>query len=168
VIRRSTIANVLSVASFAAILLVFVVPAPVKLVAILVSVGLLAGQLVFRLLGFRDDRVAAQALVSAHSGTPVIPTALLEFDGVSRRDRARVLVVLADSAGLSFRDDADAVVAGLPAPSILSIELAPLGGRTLRPVVVTRADGPPVRFTVGVGDDQQAGAVIALRAALRG
>jgi hypothetical protein len=90
------------------------------------------------------------------------------FDGASRSERARVLAVLANAGGLSFRDRADTEVVRIAAASILSIELAPAGGRTpLRPAVVTRADGSPVRFTVGANDDQRAEAVVALRAALR-
>jgi hypothetical protein len=91
---------------------------------------------------------------------------LLTAPGSGRLQRARVVVVLADAGGLSFRDAADAEVVRIDAGRILSIELASLAQRRpVRPAVVTTIDGA-FEFTVGLTPDQLVDAVVALRTAL--
>ena len=165
-IRRRPLGYVLAVTSFAAVIAVILVPGQVKLpvlVGALVLILLNTGEM---LLQFRTEAAAANAVVSAHPGATILRTALRDFPGLSKRDRDRVVVVLADRSGLSFRDTADVDVARVRADAVLSIELAPLDrGAPVRPAVVTTLDGV-VRFTVGVTPDQQLDAVVAIRTAL--
>lgn len=134
---------------------------------VLASVLVLAlAAVAVQLLRFRARARALAHLVDAHAGEVARPTAVREFPGVDGRDLRRVVLVVAGPQGLSFRDLTDAEVARMPADRILSVELGPLQQRQLsRPAVVTTLDGP-VRFTVGLTEDQQLDAIVAIRAAL--
>lgn len=103
----------------------------------------------------------------AHPGVLVLPTGLVDAGNLLPTRRAAVVAVLADRAGLSFRDRSDAEVLLVPAEEIMSLELAPLNPRSrVRPLRVEQVGGAPIAFWAGTTEDQQLASIIALRAAL--
>ncbi|MEO8262892.1 MAG: hypothetical protein ABI566_10020 [Pseudolysinimonas sp.] len=165
-IARTPLGIALTAMIVLSIIAIFVVPKPYQWVALVVAILLIAANYlrVFRTL--RDERRRVDAVLAAHPGETAIGTGLVTLDGVSPADRSRVVAVIADRSGLSFRDGSDTEVAHVAAERILAIELGPLAPRRPRPAIVTLVDGPPLSFWVGSTEDKQAEAVVRLRAAL--
>ena len=120
--------------------------------------------LVSRALG--SHRAAQARILQAHPGATVLPTAIVDASGIDRAARDRIVAVVADRRGLSFRDLADVEVHLVPADQVMSLELAPLAPRRLRPLRVMTIDGTTIDFAGPQGPDDQVDAVVALRAAL--
>lgn len=164
---RSPLGVALTVVTLASIVAVFLVPRDVKWAVVVLTVLLIGANYARAFAGFREERAAVTAFVARHPGETAIATGLAEYEEVSRADRQRVIGVVVDRGGLSFRDRADVEVAHVSENRVLSIDLAPLRPRSAsRPLLVTLADGPPVAFWVGNQPDQQVDAVVAVRAAL--
>lgn len=164
---RSSLGRLLTIAILVGIVAVFVVPKPWQWVALVVTLLLILANFGEAFRGFRRDRDAANAVLAAHPGETILGTGLIAFEDSTRQDRARVVAVLADRSGLSFRDRADVEVVKLAADRILGIELAPLNSRSaIRPARIALGDGAPVEFFVGSQPDAQAEAVVAIRTAL--
>jgi hypothetical protein len=103
----------------------------------------------------------------AHPGEVVLATGLVDAGDLTPLERGRVVAVIADAGGLSFRDGADAEVLSVPVGDILSLELAPLNPRSrMRPLRLERLGGSPIAFWAGSTEDQLLESVIALRTAL--
>jgi hypothetical protein len=126
-----------------------------------------------RLRGAIGRRVAramqegGEAVVAAHPGETVRQTRLFALPGTSELQRARVVALIADPSGLSFRDLADAEVSRIDADRMLSVEIAPLDTRTpIRPARVGLLDGGHAEFWVGATPDELVDGVVAIRAAL--
>jgi hypothetical protein len=167
VTRRSLLGTALSIGSLAAIVAVFVVPGSMKWALLVVALLVTAANIAHLFWSLSRQRRAAAAIVAAHPEKFGLVTGLVEHEGTSRSDRARVVAVLADRDGLSFRDSSDAEVVQVAASRIMSLELAPHEPRArFRPAHVKLIDGPPVAFWVGADQDRQAETIVALRSAL--
>lgn len=165
--RQTPLGRVLLVLPLVAGAAIFVVPAEIKWVLLVVALVLVGVSIAHTFMILRQDRAAGEAILAAHPGETILPTSLFASEGVTRAERARVGLVLADRRGLSFRDRTDTEVLHVGADRILSIELGPLPPRmAIRPAIATLVDGPPISFWVGAQPDQQAEAVVALRTAL--
>ncbi|MEO8095449.1 MAG: hypothetical protein ABI632_11010 [Pseudolysinimonas sp.] len=164
--RRSTqLSLIFTAVGGIAILLILLGPASLRWLAfVVVAIGLGVNALLLR-RGIRADRAAVERIVASHPGSVVRPTGLSGQPGMSRAQRSRVVALIADRSGLSFRDAADAEVLKVPADGILSLELGPMNGR-IRPAQVTRLDGPTVEFFVGASEDRQLDTIVAVRKAL--
>jgi hypothetical protein len=133
---------------------------------LLTALVLLLAVVAVQLLRFRARVRAVARLVEAHAGATARPTSLRESPGLDARGLRRVVLLVAGREGLSFRDLQDVEVVRIPADRILSVELGPLQQRqAFRPAVVSTLDGP-LRFTVGLSEDQQLDGIIAIRTAL--
>jgi hypothetical protein len=150
----------------AAVLGIVLLPSGLRGFAAAAAIIFAAANIATQFWVFRTERRQVEGVLAAHEGETVIGTGLLSFDHIPTADRARVRAVIAARDGLSFRDANDVEVAQLAASRIMSVELAPLEPRKVRPAVVTLIDGAPVRFFVGGSDDQQAQNIMAIRAAL--
>jgi hypothetical protein len=166
VIGRRPVEVASTLVILASVAAVFLVPKSVQWVALIICLALIGANFARVLWGFREERRRAEAIVAAHPGETAFGTGLIALDEVSASDKARVVAVIVTKNGLSFRDRDDAEVGQVAAARILSIELAPLEPRKIRPAIVTLIDGAPVRFYVGGGPDQQAEAILAIRTAL--
>ena len=134
-------------------------------IVVAVVLAALAAGMWFVLRNAGRSREALARIREAHAGAAVLPTALFEGPA-SPPERARVIAVVADRRGLSFRDRLDAEVLRVDADVILSLELAPLAPRGPRPARLERIDGPPLAFWAGATPDQQLDTIVALRTAL--
>ena len=155
----------IAVVAFLVVAVVLNVPGALTPGLVIVTVLVLAA-MAAQLLRFRAEARALARLVDAHAGEVARATAVREFPGADVRDLRRVVLLVASRDGVSFRDLQDSEVMRIPADRILSVELGPLQQRQLvRPAVVTTLDGE-ARFTVGITEDQQLDAIVAIRTAL--
>ncbi len=121
----------------------------------------------FTLWTFRAMRADAARVVAAHPGVVAVPSVVTSWPQLEKADRQRIVVLVADRRGLSFRDHEDREVQLVPAEQIISLELAPLEPRArFRPFRLTTIDGGTIDFSGPVKPDDQVDAVVALRTAL--
>jgi hypothetical protein len=165
--RRVVVGAVLAAAMLGALLALAFVPESLHWIPLTVALLLFAGNYVQFAWAVRSQQRAAQRVAAQHPDALVARSTLYKLEGSTRTDRERVIAVVADRAGLSFRDRADAEVVRVAADLILSLELAPHDLRTrFRPALLTRVEGPPVSFWAGATPDVAAETVVALRTAL--
>ncbi|MEO5921496.1 MAG: hypothetical protein ABIQ01_10195 [Pseudolysinimonas sp.] len=139
-----------------------VVPLAAVFVVGLVLFGLNIA-LVFRTL--RLIRADAARVVAAHPGEVAFPSQLISWLGGARTERDSVVAITADRRGLSFRDQDDREVLLVEPERIMSLELAPLEPRRVRPFRVTTIDGV-IDFSGPAKPDEQVDAIVALRTAI--
>lgn len=140
--------------------------APAIVFLVLLVAASFAVNLVLVSRTLRSHRDAQARIAQAHPGATVLPTAIADASGIDRAARDRIVAVVADGRGLSFRDLADAEVHLVPADQVMSLELAPLAPRRLRPLRVMTIDGATIDFAGPQRPDDQVDAVVALREAL--
>jgi hypothetical protein len=126
---------------------------------------LVAANVALALRTFRMMRADSARVLAAHAGSVAFPSGIASWPGSDRAQRESIIAVTADRRGLSFRDDRDHEVLLVPADRDLSLELAPLEPRRIRPFRVTTID-MTVDFTGPPAPDAQVDAIVALRTAL--
>lgn len=115
----------------------------------------------------RQMRDEARRVVAAHEGSAAFLTGVVSWPAIPREVTGRVIAVVADHTGLSFRDHEDQEVLVVPADRIMSLELAPLQlRRGVRPFRVMTIDGDTIEFTGPFNGDDLVNAIVALRTAL--
>jgi hypothetical protein len=164
---RPLLSTALTVGALASLAVAFLGPVELRPIAVVATVLFVILGIAEFLARLRMRGDPGRAVIAAHPGETVLATGLIALEGSAVVDRARVVAVLAQRSGLSFRDRTDAEVLAVPADRILSVELAPLNPRSaLRPARVALIDGPPVEFYAGVREEQQLETVLAIRQAL--